>query len=466
MKRFGIGGSVATAAGAVAVLAWSPQGLPVAEYVMSADRAYVVMNPEPVPVANVRHVEWSPSGRYLMMIQETPALSPAQTVDIMVGRARPKPVFRLLSFDRTNRNLRDHGPIGNLFGGDEFVDFRVKATDYRSPWTWFEGADFCYSLNDVESRQENGYVDDDVSLRRFDLERGTLQVHKLVPASPEGFVGIYPSPAAPALLEIHTIPIGTRYQTRVRTFDARGRHTALADLGEGIPRFRNWIGDGSIAKLELRVLEGRTVKSSRTVYFDVLKGQTVVIASDPAEFRPRSTPPPVEIRMTASTTVAGVVRVDHRAVWLSANGPSDNPAVLLSSDADRAALTPKMDYVAVLNRGIVTVRAIAILNRSAMEEALRSQAVLAVKEIGLGILMYAADYDDEFPHPDRLGENAVDPYLRDIGWMRNFNYTFRGGPMTNPAQTMLGFIPGPGGYAAVFADGHAEWKIGPPPKGG
>jgi len=459
-------GALGLAAGIALVAAWPTQVGPVADFVLSADRAYVLANPEPVPVSHIRHIEWSPTGRYLMMIQESPSLTPAQAVDVLMGRVRAQTGYRLLTFDRSTRSVRDHGLLRDLFGEEQYLAFRLNSTHFQAPWRWFAGTDVAYAFAVAATATSSITGVEDQILRRFDVERGTLQVHRFGPVVTDSSVLTFPCPTLPAILEVHTQFGETGNRARVRKFDAKGRTSGLVDLGSGAAVFRSWVGNGSVAKFEMRVVENRTLKSSRTIYFDAAKSELVSFEAEPAAYRAFAVAPPIGIRITSNSTAAGVVKVDHRAVWLSANGPSDQPAVLLSSDADRAALSPKLDGVAVLNRGVVTVRGIVNLSRATLEEAMRAQAVLAAKEVGLGLLMYASDFDDEFPLYEQMGENVVDPYLRNPDWMRNFRYFRPQGQSGNPSSTLLGFIPAPGGYAAVYLDGHTEWKTGPPPKGG
>jgi hypothetical protein len=40
-------------------------------------------------------------------------------------------------------------------------------------------------------------------------------------------------------------------------------------------------------------------------------------------------------------------------------------------------------------------------------------------------------------------------------------YTFGGGSLASidaPAETIIGYVTGPGGRAAIYADGHVKWQ--------
>jgi prepilin-type processing-associated H-X9-DG protein len=44
--------------------------------------------------------------------------------------------------------------------------------------------------------------------------------------------------------------------------------------------------------------------------------------------------------------------------------------------------------------------------------------------------------------------------------LEGFVYTFKGGKLSDvdkPAETVLGYIEGPGGRAVAYLDGHVKW---------
>lgn len=62
----------------------------------------------------------------------------------------------------------------------------------------------------------------------------------------------------------------------------------------------------------------------------------------------------------------------------------------------------------------------------------------------------------------------MNPTIRDgavwygAGGNPGFVYTINGGPFPdNPAETLLGYTPAPGGRWNVFADGHVAWAPDP-----
>jgi hypothetical protein len=126
-------------------------------------------------------------------------------------------------------------------------------------------------------------------------------------------------------------------------------------------------------------------------------------------------------------------------------------------------LSPNGACVAYVDNGALLLREIKSIDfqlalRIKADE-LRSKALSEAKQVGLALLICAADLDDVFP----TGENFVNrlaPYIMDREALNGFNYTFAGGPIDqikDPSKTELGFTMAPGGRAVVYADGHAKW---------
>jgi hypothetical protein len=136
--------------------------------------------------------------------------------------------------------------------------------------------------------------------------------------------------------------------------------------------------------------------------------------------------------------------------------------------ADWVELAPKADAVMISRDGLVTVQDILRIDRDLMEkktgpetkEAIMSRA----KQVGLGLIMYAGDNDEELPPADGMKERIM-PYLKDESLLDGFIYTYSG-PLNmmeikDPANTELGFIRGVGGTAVLYADSSVRWKPDP-----
>jgi hypothetical protein len=125
--------------------------------------------------------------------------------------------------------------------------------------------------------------------------------------------------------------------------------------------------------------------------------------------------------------------------------------------------SPTLNAVAYIQAGVLfmrpTIRIQADEFRKALLERWKSEALMNAKQVGTALMIYGSDYDDMLPDGNDL-VNKVMPYVKSADILSSFVYTFPGGDsgkIKDPATTELGYIPGPGGRAVVYADGHAKW---------
>ena len=126
-------------------------------------------------------------------------------------------------------------------------------------------------------------------------------------------------------------------------------------------------------------------------------------------------------------------------------------------------LEPSEKSIAYTDNGALLLREIRPFDHDLAEkmkiEALKAQAMSIAKQVGIALMLYAADMDEVLPNGENF-VNRLTPYIKDRKMIAAFNYTYAGGPMDqikDIANTELGFTMGPGGRAIVYADGHAKW---------
>lgn len=150
------------------------------------------------------------------------------------------------------------------------------------------------------------------------------------------------------------------------------------------------------------------------------------------------------------------------AIYLVAKDKS----ALVTSDGVAPLLDSKMGAVAFVSQNLTIIKRLRTVSKEvyAEEEVKKQREAIQqrAKQAGLGLMMYSMDADDVLPDATDL-ENKILPYLKDRGILAGFVYTHAGGPtsqITDPANTELGYIPGPGGRAVVMADGSVRWVPG------
>ncbi len=127
---------------------------------------------------------------------------------------------------------------------------------------------------------------------------------------------------------------------------------------------------------------------------------------------------------------------------------------------------PTNDCVVYEDAGALLIREIKPMDlelaRRLLAMEAKRKAISDAKQAATGLIVYAAD-NDVLPGAEGW-ENKVGPYFKNADFLRDFNYTFKGGSMSSiqdPASTELGFIVGPGGRAVAYCDGHVQWIANP-----
>jgi hypothetical protein len=98
---------------------------------------------------------------------------------------------------------------------------------------------------------------------------------------------------------------------------------------------------------------------------------------------------------------------------------------------------------------------------AARAAAERATVISNAKQIGLALHMYAQDHNEAFPGASDDVANRIAPYLKNSSMTAGLVYTHSGGAIANienPDKTELGYLPGSGGRAIIYADGHVQWK--------
>ncbi len=167
------------------------------------------------------------------------------------------------------------------------------------------------------------------------------------------------------------------------------------------------------------------------------------------------------------TATIGETQKPLPVLWLESSVPSEFPRLLLSGDATEGSLMSKGDGALYQSQGALWFAPFIRLDQAqflaARLAALKQVAMSNARQAGLGLMMYAQDYDETFPDADGIKDKVL-PYVKNEAIFDGFNYTYPGGKLADidkPAETLLGFVAGPGGRANIYADGHVKWADEP-----
>ncbi len=155
----------------------------------------------------------------------------------------------------------------------------------------------------------------------------------------------------------------------------------------------------------------------------------------------------------------------YESQWIIQAWPHGfNCQVVLSRDADYAALAPDSSYVALIEKGVVTVRKLTPVSRSQLlallEQKERTELMNRAKQAGTALHIYSADYDDVFPPANADIIAALMPYVKDGSLLEQVVFYPPAGLISDLeriAETPMGHIDGKFGRAIIYADGHIAW---------
>lgn len=418
------------------------------DFVLTEQRAYMVLPPQAVGGAQTLSLSWSSSGRYLLMSRLNPPISVSSISAFFSGGQSKKPVQTVMLWDKSSNRTSELGSI---------------PIEAEGKFQWITGQDVTFALV-VE--QVGGVDQERASLVRIDAASAKLHFIPIAnPIPAQTFYRIVVSP-----VDSRAILIETTYTNEdqsaastVLSIDKQGRTTSKARLPNGFVSVSHWLKDGNAClAVDQPSTPGARVRN--LVSYDLESG-TVAPANDQmARFQPSADEPPLKIVRTSMQSSVGTIKKAFNSIWLKSTKVSERGEYLLDPRADMGILNSSLDAVAVLDQGVVTVRMLASLPKEvyfkAVADAERARALSEAKQIGLGAHMFAADNDDRLPSRDEFANGALAPYLKNNGFFEGFTYTLNGGLMKdvkNPSGTMLGYKPVAGGFAIVFADGHAKW---------
>lgn len=166
---------------------------------------------------------------------------------------------------------------------------------------------------------------------------------------------------------------------------------------------------------------------------------------------------PIFVQVGASKGTRGPVAAELASL-------GDGSKALIAADASSAVLAPDLSAIAYISDGVALVRPVLQLPKSAFLQAVvvaeRERAVKNAKQAGLAMSMYGQDYDETLPGQGFDMRDILSPYMKNPKALGDLVYTFSGGmykDQKDPAGTELGYIPGPGGKAMIYLDGHVVW---------
>lgn len=427
------------------------------EFVLSGETAFGLIAAEPVAGGIAQKISWSDNGRYLVctrfdiggragfenfLTQKTPPMEAEQSIIAYDVEKRKATVLW--------KSLASKGQMLNF---QWIKGTTTLAGVVTRPTPAVEGAASAMHSEVVvmdaatgSSRTVLGEGQQDFDLQfspvgSFVLVGAPLFVQETVPSRDAGLRG--------------------HWETKYRVLSPDGRVGQPIEAAKGA-FFMSWAPDGVSPLLSVyeKSGEGKYVRSTRLI--DLKTGSSTLVAGEPKIYTGSTAPGRIVAGPgTGSLTVLKTTKGIQPAWLASSDGETQ---ALIAANVSEVALSPKLTAVAYISEGAALVRPIIQVPKEVFAQARsaaeRTRIMSNAKQVGLALIMYAADMDDTLPTTQSDVGALIDPYLRNREISAGFVYTFSGGLMTeikSPAETEMGYIPGPGGRAVVYTDGHVKW---------
>lgn len=423
-------------------------------FVSGGSLGYLMMPPVLVSGPIVESADWSHDGKYVAIRRTTSRMTAKQTMDLL---SRPKG-RDWDSLDSGDQELLIYSRQGKLFPIWKTSIGKGSVAQIH----WLAGGVLA-ALTE--------YVD---------AEGKPRLVHILARPSGGGF-------------STSTLPETSGFRD---LFCSHTKAAAVVDTNEGLYVIRTagrdslvntksrpknstvvWSADGAEPYIEVPGEEGQKR------YYALSGSEPEPLDQAPALFdgeHPDEPELPVRVRTQESTLSRGSASVKTVALWLEVRGEKDKsmPGLLCADalecphwSAADASLSPTGDAALYITAdGAAMVRSLVPVDiglvTQARETAFRTTLLHWGKQIGQAIHMFATDNDERLPAPNEFADSLKE-YIHEENalWLQLFQYTHTGGSLNgidNPSEAMLGYLPGPGGFAVVYADGHTQWKSGAP----
>jgi len=425
-------------------------------FLLTDKEAIAVLPPEFVCGPSVLSASWSSDGRYLLVVRRAVDITPASvkrlfSLDATKGAANPPSEDQILIWSATTKKVKTVTSFPSATGSVYVVQ-------------WIPGTSSVACTIETENPNDP----DDFTLSTYVLGADGTMTALGRSRGMENRIDWEVSPSKPfaVLINSQTSKSPGGITTSSSTLQFVGAKGAFGNPVKIDSLFGNyfWGSDGQFYGMLYAPRRSQSEPKVPPTSMRVDPTSGLVPATMPAPYEPIETGRLKTLEVTTSVMLPQV-KAKPLILALAQSGGDESKSLSLTTDGGKAMLSPKEDAVAYESQGMLLVRSLVSVPKlaylKAKESADRQAALIDAKQSALALVMISLDCDGEFPSNVTGWQDKVMPYLKDANVLGRFVYTFTGGVLgkdKNPAETILGFIPGPGGRAVAYADGHVIWE--------
>jgi hypothetical protein len=427
--------------------------------VVTDNEAFVALPAEVIAGPEIGEITPSPEGDYILI--QRVVVPPVRSINVLIEpkSAPPRGEFHLLLWSAASRRT--------------LTVWRAAVDESQTPFIlsvrWLPKSRFALVTVGIAPP---GASPDEVTYRLMRVDALSSAVKTLATMTGENALLVI-APDAPIAALVSPENDTVRLLGNDGAF---GRTVAIAE-----PKV-NWVGwmPGGKELFGIRrdpVKEGQK-RTTRRFLLDPVSG--AVIEKPDAKPPTDETPGlaatlPFRVKSVTSTLSDGGTRATVHPLWLEGVAKDATGKVLVAPDGEQPLPLP--GAVVYQRRGVLYATPLLHMNKAQFlalrQAALKRQTMSNAKQVGLALLMYCQDYDENFPPPGEGVRDVILPYIKNADAFNNpdtgqlglelvYKQMGLAGYQT-PATTVLGYLNGPNGRAAIYVDGHVKWEDSPGP---
>ena len=452
---------------------------------MNGKKAFMVLPPISVATGSLETTTWSPSGEYLLVNMVTPLVSSQSTTD-QLSTIPTNPLQEL--------QMRDELYLYDSHSRKSTLVWKGGYLDQIQTIQWFHSGKsaLIYTVGVVLGQKMN-VVGTSLKVRCFNATDHSMRtIAAKENPSPDstnaGYFEFYfhmspvndqavidqqsaqiQSTTGASLSQKGSLNNSNPITTIIHKIElVNGSGQVLRRL-PSIPDVHgySWSPDGAVVYGD-GYGRSKTGKFENSYYFYDHNGRFDRLAQAPLLYHTLAQSPP----WLTLTVHRMKVKVNGRfesilEVLLHAAKKSIQQTCLLGGIIEQPILAPNLKAVSYVANGTCFVRRIIVAPPTLIAwlvQAERAKAISCAKQVCLGLIMFSGDHNDNLPNGGDWYQ-GVYPYVKNSDLMANFVYLEPNNPlltsMQNPSGTEIGYVPGPGGQAIAYADGHVHWQSQP-----
>lgn len=436
---------------------------------------YILTPPEFVAQPFIRHIHWSPDGNYAILVQTALRFEgEAQAVDVQMRHRvlawsrKTKRVSVLWESDLTTVDIEPEDDVRVAFYKDTPTClFAVRESRFKNGVHSVSWGVYHAPLNGRPTKL--GAFGDVHLLAPPEDTVCYLIWHKVDPETASGEYFYAPVSSAGRLGEPLVPPPSVKtlilYSTSLgpEEWFADGKQVVATILPP--PAFDE--SDEGVVSDE----SGKKVVRSREIRYVLWNPRTnqelEITRSEVRLYEPK-THSRLKIELAQKQIQHQQAQGTVQTAWLG----EGEETTLVAADSGVAAVSPQGDALLYVAHGAAFYRTLITMPREDLAQMIRraeiEQYTENARQIGIALMMYVQDYDETFPHD--LGNQGVaeilSPYLKDssafeVDGAFAFHYLMNGQKLTdlsNPVETVVGYLQLPDGRVVIYADGHVKWR--------